>query len=181
MPDDRHLFRGIHSPDLVAASVQVTVSIHRPARGAKGSKGGALAGELSLFNDSVGHDFPTYSTPRILLQVELEDSRGASLGPVAEKAIARTVQFERGAWTELADTRVAPRQKQVLAFSFPDVPRPAVLHTRVLVEPDFAYVGIYEALLATALDAPHRALLEQALAAARRSPYVIHDQRQTIR
>ncbi len=58
MPDRRHLWRGIHDPEMVRGAVPVELV---PVR----ATAGRADGELRIRSEGVGHAFPTYTTPRV--------------------------------------------------------------------------------------------------------------------
>src|SRR5262249_57279904 len=69
MPDRRHLWRGIHDPDMVRGGL--TISVVEDARPA-----GVLRARLVVENSGVGHRFPTYVTPLVVLRAGLVDAAG---------------------------------------------------------------------------------------------------------
>jgi len=164
MPFGKHLFQGIHTPSLVAASVEVTWS-----------ETGTGQGTLSLTNTAVGHDFPTYATPRVVMQVQPEDARGAPVGEKATLILGRAVHFEGGAWREAFDTRVPPGQTRALHCALKLSPSAVRLHATVRVMPDAAYVPLYRSLAARALPSDRARMIRQALARAGSSAYTLFD------
>lgn len=165
LPAGKHLFQGIHTPSLVGASVQVTWNI-RPER----------TGELSIANSAVGHYFPTYATPRVVLSVQPEDGRGSPVGPAAREVLGRELRFQGGRWEELSDTRIPPGKTHSLRHPAPPAGARR-LHATVRIEPDFAYLALYRELLAgSGLTANQRTQLETELHRAEQSGFTIFDE-----
>src|SRR5207247_304862 len=73
MPDRRHLWRGIHDADMVRGGLTITL-VETPPHAA-----GTVAARLVVENSGVGHRFPTYVTPLVLLRAELVDAAGRAL------------------------------------------------------------------------------------------------------
>ena len=61
MPDRRHLWRGIHDPAMVKQGVDIQA-------GAPAVADGQVIARLSVTNSGVGHYFPTYVTPKVVLR-----------------------------------------------------------------------------------------------------------------
>src|SRR6059058_2620087 len=143
MPDRRHLWRGIHDPDMVRSGL----TIDARAGSARYRAGDTISVTLSVENTRIGHAFPTYVTPRVVLSAELVDQAGEVVaGSREERVIARavTLDLER----EIADTRLMPGKKAVLHYRR-RVER-AGLRARlaVVVYPDEFYTRFFESLLA---------------------------------
>src|SRR6267142_1983336 len=64
MPDRRHLWRGIHDADMVRSGLTITLEDAPPR------VPGGMAAKLVVENSGVGHRFPTYFTPLVLLRAE---------------------------------------------------------------------------------------------------------------
>ncbi|MBS2032330.1 MAG: cytochrome c3 family protein [Deltaproteobacteria bacterium] len=168
LPDGRHLFQGIHAPDLVAASVEV-----RWRRDAPGE------GEIALTNAAVGHDFPSYVTPRVVLSVQPEDAQGHPVGAPSQQVLGRAVRWAGERWQEDSDTRVPPGGTVRLRYRLALPPSVARLHATVSVEPDAAYVRIFSELLAAGgLPAERERDLRMGLAKAQTARYEIFDETQ---
>src|SRR6058998_2503565 len=109
MPERRHLWRGIHDADMVRSGLTITL-VETPPHAA-----GTVAARLVVENSGVGHRFPTYVTPLVLLRAELVDAAGRALaGTRVERRIGRevTLDLER----EVSDTRLAPGERAELAY-----------------------------------------------------------------
>jgi len=169
MPDRRHLWRGVHHPEMVRSGVTIDAS----AGASRYRPGEIVSVTLTLENTRIGHAFPTYVTPRVVLSVELVDQAGkVVVGSREEKVIARevTLDLER----ELSDTRLMPGAKAVLHYRR-RVER-AGLRARlsVVVYPDEFYTRFFESLLAQGAGSG-TAQIREALAASRRSPFTVFD------
>ena len=103
MPARRHLWRGIHDPDMVRSAIEFAV----------GDEADAVT--LTLRNRGAGHKLPTYVTPRLVVSGETLDSEGQAIpGSRREAVIARAVTLDLS--RELFDTRLAPGQSAVFRY-----------------------------------------------------------------
>jgi hypothetical protein len=160
MPDRRHLWRGIHDRDMVAAGVTIATRVT--------PDGGAA---LRVENSGVGHAFPTYVTPLVVLRAEALDGEGRPRPATRREArIAREVALDLS--QEIADTRLAPGQAAELAFPRDGAPPGTRVRFTVTVYPDAFYTAFYEALLAQGAGRGE-AQIREALAASRRSAFVL--------
>lgn len=172
MPDRRHLWRGIHDPDMVRGAIDVELFVE-PATD------GEVRAALVLRNRDVGHAFPTYVTPRIWLRVWQEDEAGARVaGSEVESALGRSVDFSK--WEEVFDTRVLPGEQVKLDYARPRAAGATAVAAEVVVDPDFHYRGVFESLSRSLDDPGARRLIGEALAAARTSSFTIFEQRAPI-
>lgn len=135
MPDRRHLWRGIHDPEMVAAGL--TARFDANAQGAR----------FELTNSGVGHAFPTYVTPKVTMHAVALDSEGK---PRTETAVSHVIQravvFNGGRWVEHADTRLLPGETASLELSWQGSER---IRMWLEVEPDDYYDHrVYDQLLA---------------------------------
>jgi hypothetical protein len=104
-----------------------------------------VAARLVVESTGVGHRFPTYVTPVVVLRAELVDSAGRPIpGTREERRIGRevTLDLER----ELADTRLLPGERVELAYARP-LGDAAAARFRVVVYPDAFYTAFFETLL----------------------------------
>jgi len=126
---------------------------------------------MLALSTGVGHAFPTYVTPRVVLRGELIDAAGRVIpGSRQETVIAREVALDLS--RELRDTRLAPGARARLVYR-PRTPRPgARVRLSVVVEPDAFYTRFFETLLAGGAGRGEPRIRE-ALAATRRSPYTL--------
>jgi hypothetical protein len=163
MPDRRHLWRGIHDPEMVRSGVTIEWV----------TEGGEVG--LRITNTGTGHRFPTYATPEVLLRVELLDGDRQPIdGAAAEHSIARRIAYRGGAWVELSDTRLVPDSGVVVAV--PLAPEAKQARASIAVLPDAFYREIFETMLAGMLSDTSRSLLSEARRQAEASPFHIFDE-----
>ncbi len=140
MPDRRHLWRGIHDADMVRGGLTITLDDASPR------VPGGVAARLVVENSGVGHRFPTYVTPLVLLRAELMDAAGLALaGTRVERRIGRevTLDLER----EVSDTRLAPGERAELVYARALENGAVAARFSVVVYPDAFYTAFFEALL----------------------------------
>jgi cytochrome c554/c'-like protein len=162
MPDRRHLWRGIHDPAMVKSGLTITL--------AREAAAGEMAATLRVENTGVGHAFPTYVTPLVVLRAELLDAGGRVIsGSREEHVIGRQIELDLS--RELTDTRLLPGEHATLRYRRP---RGAGARARfsVIVYPDAFYTAFFEVLLSQGAGRG-TAQIEEALAATRRSWFTI--------
>ena len=167
MPDRRHLWRGIHDPEMVKSGVQIGLAMDRP----RYRTGDELLATLTMTSTRVGHYFPTYVTPRVAVRAELVDAQGQLVpGSREERAIGRDVPLDLS--REIVDTRIPPEGRFTLPYRR-RLDRPGLtLNVSVTVYPDHFYTRFFESLLATGAGAGVGQIRE-ALESTRRSSFVI--------
>ena len=169
MPDRRHLWRGIHDPDQVRSGLTITAEA-----GASAYRSGETATvTLRVTSTRVGHAFPTYVTPRVVLAIGLVDSGGNVVaGSRVEAVIGREVSLDLS--RELSDTRLHPGQSTSLVFRG-RVDRPGLrARANVMVYPDAFYTGFFESLIAQGAG-QGAAEIRQALEQTRRSAFTVFE------
>jgi hypothetical protein len=159
MPDRRHLWRGIHDPDMVRSGLTMRYSVN------------AKRARFEIVNSGVGHAFPTYAVPRVVMHAVALDGAGVSQGKTElTRVIAREVHYANDNWTETSDTRLMPSQSAAIELPWNGHDRVRVW-LEVIPDHDYA-MEVYPALLKDApLDRPATALLAKAAAIAAASPY----------
>lgn len=101
MPDRRHEFRGIHDPEMVRSGLDIKL-IRVPANS-------GVKAALTIKNARVGHRFPTYVTPIVVIKAFMKDANGEVIKDSTEKGfIGRLVSQDLK--TEYFDTRLKPHQ-----------------------------------------------------------------------
>ncbi|RMD63792.1 MAG: hypothetical protein D6826_04070 [Alphaproteobacteria bacterium] len=159
MPERKHLWRGIHDPDMVARGLSARFHAGREAA------------RFDLTNSGVGHAFPTYITPKVVMRAVALDASGAPRpGTAVSRVIQRTVGVRGGRWVEFSDTRLLPGETASLTLPWQGAER---IRMWLDVYPDDYYdEQVYDALLAQlpAQGAPAR-LIAAADARARASRY----------
>lgn len=171
MPDRRHLWRGIHDAEMVRSGVTIGVV---PPR----IEAGVVRAALTVRNTGTGHDFPTYVTPKVVIEIFQEDPAGRAVaGTRREFVIARQVPLDLS--REIADTRLAAGSQAALDYAIPWRQRAASLVYRVRVEPDAFYTGLYRSLIAEGAG-KGEAMIRQALADSLASHYTLFEERRAL-
>ena len=108
MPERKHFWRGIHDPDMVRSGLTPEfIAEPRTAR-------------FRLTSTGIGHAFPTYVTPKVIMKAVALDEAGKPMaGSEVGNAIQRQVDFIDGDWKERFDTRLLPGQSATLEISWP--------------------------------------------------------------
>ena len=166
MPDRRHLWRGIHDPDMVRSGLTITTTPDRAA-----PANGLLQATLRVRSTRIGHAFPTYVIPRVILRGEQIDADGRAIaGTRQDYVIGREVTLDLE--KELRDTRLMPGQTASLAYRMRAAASTARLRLSVIVEPDAFYVRFFQALVEQE-DGAGLGQLREALATTSNSPFVL--------
>lgn len=165
MPGRRHLWRGIHDPEMVKQGVEIRADEVAVANG-------RVVARLSVANTGVGHYFPTYVTPRVVIIGFQLDATGNRLKETQQQfVIGRQVSLDLS--QEIADTRIAPDARASFDYRRPRHARATALAWEVQVQPDAFYLEFYASLLRDAPQGRSRQLIMQARDAARASPYPV--------
>ncbi|GIX49062.1 MAG: hypothetical protein KatS3mg131_3273 [Candidatus Tectimicrobiota bacterium] len=171
MPERRHLWRGIHDPQMVKQALTVAVTLNAAAY----QPGDRLQAVITVTNSGAGHFLPTYVTPKIFVFASLLDARGEVLeGSTQQAVIGREVTLDLS--QELYDTRIPPKQSRAFTYEHPVPPEAARLQVRLVVHPDHFYERFFTAMLEDGSEGPGRAYLEEALRRTQRSSFVVFDQ-----
>jgi hypothetical protein len=171
MPGRRHTWRGIHDPEMVRSGVTVRLTVND----ARDRVIDRIEAMITLANTGVGHYFPTYVTPKIVVRFELVDAANNRVeGSLQEERIGRevTLDLER----ELFDTRIPPGQTRTVRYARTIAGPGLILRASVIVAPDDFYVKFFEAIAPKARSERARALLEQALREAQASSFVLFEE-----
>ena len=167
MPDRRHVWRGIHDPEMTASGITVEWT---------GLAGDAAGGgtALRITNTGTGHMFPTYVTPEVLVTVELlDENRRPIPGSGARAEIVRRVAYTNQGWVENSDTRIAPDSAMVVSFDM--LPGTRFVRGHIEVRPDAFYNSLFESLLTSQRSDTSTALLSEAHRASAASPFTIFE------
>ena len=169
MPDRRHRWRGIHDLEMVRSGLTIEAKA-----GAPRYRPGELAlVTLRVSSTRVGHAFPTYVTPRVVLSAELVDDTGQVVaGSRREQIIGREVALDLS--RELFDTRLMPGKSTTLTYRMKVEATGLRARVAVVVEPDAFYVAFFEALLQQGAGRGE-GQIRQALETARRSPFTVFE------
>lgn len=99
MPDRRHLWRGIHDPDMVRSGLTARSLVD--AQGAR----------FEVTNSGVGHAFPTYVTPKVIMHAVALDGKGTPQQWTERiHVVGRDVRYINNEWKEYSDTRLMPSE-----------------------------------------------------------------------
>jgi hypothetical protein len=169
MPDRRHRWRGIHDLEMVRSGLTIEAKA-----GAPRYRPGELAlVTLRVSSTRVGHAFPTYVTPRVVLSAELVDDTGqVVVGSRREQIIGREVALDLS--RELFDTRLMPGKSTTLTYRMKVEATGLRARVAVVVEPDAFYVAFFEALLQQGAGRGE-GQIRQALETARRSRFTLFE------
>jgi hypothetical protein len=176
MPDQRHLWRGIHDPEMVKSGVTIDLKTAKPSY----RPGETLQATVRITNSGVGHYFPTYVTPQVVGRFALVDKDGTLRQETQKEAvIGREVPLDLS--QELFDTRIPPGETFTINYA-QKLPRAGLkLRATVTVYPDQFYTKFFQAALADGQVSKGRTLLQQALKRTQESPFVIFEQEVPVR
>lgn len=167
MPDRRHLWRGVHDSTMVREGVTIET-------GDVSVVSDSLYTSLTVTNSGVGHNFPTYLTPRIILEGVQLDDRGNEIESSRrwnwiswEAAVNLTEEYQ--------DTRLAPDESLAMDYSEPLDKQAVAIRLSVRVEPDAFYTSFYKALLDGEFTDRGEELISRALEESLESHFVIFD------
>jgi len=164
MPDRRHEFRGIHDPEMVKEGLQFHLSQRKNST------------VFSITSSWIGHAFPTYVTPKIVITATAMDQGGHALHNW-QWDIIREVAYDDG-WKEIRDTRLMPGEsREFIADVLPEGTNR--VRYRVKVIPDYFYKGVYRGLLAEKMGETAATHLSHAQARAGKDDYLLYEK--TIR
>lgn len=164
MPGRRHLFRGIHDPDMVRSGVTFEVE-RTSSRNRKGAR-------LKLINSAVGHYFPTYATPLVVIKGFLTDAKGNVLkGTVKEAKIGRRVTLDLS--REIFDTRIPPHKSFEFEYSIKRSVKADMLVFEVMVFPDEFYSRFFESAISKKDSGMNKAELKEAFRNTSESGYML--------
>lgn len=167
MPGGRHLFRGIHDPEMVKKGI--TIEAGRKDNGPR------VSAWIKLTNSGVGHMFPTYATPLVIVKGFLSGKDGKEIKETVKvDYIGRMVSIDLS--REIADSRIPPLESIRVEYA------PKKLHIaaealvfEVWVYPDMFYNLLYKRILANN-SFSIKSDIEQAIVNTEKSPYLLFRQ-----
>lgn len=175
MPERRHLWRGIHDPEMVKQGVSVRLSVDKE----RYQVGEQVRAEITLVNTGVGHNFPTYVTPKIVVRWELVNADGKQVNEsVQEERIGREVTLDLT--QELFDTRIASGKSRTVRYMRAIDRAGLMLRASVVVVPDDFYIQFFEAILPRVKAKEPRALIEQAIREGRARSFALFTENVTV-
>jgi hypothetical protein len=135
---------------------------------------GRVAARLVVENTGVGHRFPTYVTPLVIMRAELVDAGGRAVpGTRVEQRIGREVTLDLA--RELSDTRLAPGERAELGYARALEATAVAARFSVIVYPDAFYSAFFEALLRQGAGRGEDDV-RRALAETRRSAFAVFEE-----
>ena len=170
MPERRHLWRGIHDPEMVKQGI--TISGDLPQKSYR--QGETLEAIITVANTGVGHYFPTYVTPKVFVRGHLLDRNGNPLPDTFQEAIiGREITLDLS--QELYDTRIPPGESSSFAYQ-QTLPQDEVqLKISVVVAPDHFYARFFEVMVRDGGRGKGHTLLVEALKNAQESPFTVYE------
>lgn len=167
MPDRRHLWRGIHDPEMVRQALTLRLTPEAP----RAVPGAPFEVRVSLINSGAGHYFPTYVTPKVFVQAHFLDAQGSPIaGSTQESVIGREVSLDLSA--ELSDTRIPPHAAHTFTYRQMLPPTAVTFRVQVVVHPDHFYQQFFTTVLPDS-HGPGRAQLAEALQATTTTPFTL--------
>ncbi len=163
MPDRRHAFKGIHDPEMTRKGLDF--ELERSGEGAS----------LTIHSRRIGHAFPTYVTPKVVVEAEALNRDGNALNRW-QWEIIREVYYDsaEGGWKERRDSRLMPGERRV--FEVSALPEGSVkIRYRIRVIPDYFYKGVYQSLLSGELVPDAKKLIDRASAHADANDYLLYE------
>ena len=140
-PQGSMAFKSIYNKNFVLKAVTIRFKIKKI-----NIISGSVQAILSLKNSGVGHDFPTYTTPKVILHIGQEN--------LEKKVFQKTVESYIIGWSvslnlkkQYFDTRLKPFQTAKLIYDRPLVKKAKYLKAWVVVEPESHYVRFFKAFL----------------------------------
>ena len=171
MPDRQHLWRGIHDREMVKQGVTVRLTLEKELY----QVGDQVQAVITLANTGVGHYFPTYVTPKVVVRFELVDEKGRGLeGSFQEERIGREVTLDLS--QELFDTRIPPGKTHSVRYIMMISQSGLRLKASIVVSPDDFYIRFFEAKLRETKTRKARDVLHEALGAARKSSFILFEE-----
>ena len=176
MPQRRHLWRGIHDPQMTRSGVTITTdSANRPT-----PAHGHAELVVTISNSGTGHYFPTYLTPRIVVTGQQIDAGGRGIENTTQQmTIGREVTLNLS--EEIFDTRIPPGGSAVFRYRQALAEDARQLLIQVRVEPDYFYEKFFRAMLEGDSTGEGRELIRKAWENARSTPYTLFEEMVVLR
>ncbi len=173
MPNRQHLWRGIHDPDMVKQGVEIKNLDFKQLYN-------NITAKLSIKNTGTGHYFPTYVTPRIIVEGYQADKDGKILLETKQQyTISRKVAMNLS--KEIADTRLAPDEQVMFNYQAKRHPEALSFILNVQVEPNAFYTKFYQITLKNNSAKKGKELIQQALEQSQKSVFSIYFKQHSLR
>jgi len=166
MPGGRHLWRGIHDPEMVAKGLRRELDVKWIDRS-------HLIAQATITASGVGHYFPTYVTPKVIVSLLISNAAGARV--IARHVIGRTISVDMK--RELSDTRIPPGGQSVVSAEFAAPPGASQIVLRMEVVPAEHYTRMYRSMLDRnpEMDTVTQSILQSALRESLAATYQLND------
>lgn len=169
MPERRHVWRGIHDRDMVRSAIDFAPTQTLVTNG-------IAKATLTVRNVGAGHYFPTYVTPKVVIEIEQFDDTGRGMPKTREERIVQR-QVPLDLDREIADTRLPPDGQLRIDYQKPLQATAKGLVFRMRVEPDEFYARFYRSILASSEAGRGASLIHEALISAESSGFVAFEER----
>ena len=157
MPDGRHLFRGIHDPEMTRSGLEFKVS----------------GTTLTIKSVNIGHMFPTYVTPVVIVQAHQVDEAGKLIKESEKREfIGRAVTLNLQ--TENFDTRIKPGETFTFNYDIPKKEGAKKLLFEIIVRPDEFYMNFFAVNIENGNIDMDLEKIKEAHATTRKSPYLLY-------
>lgn len=160
MPDRRHLFRGIHDPQMTASAFSVSLR-----------KSGYGSATYAVQNTGAAHMVPTYITPRLQVVVAGFDGKGKELGRKSYTIQRKLDVYLKG---EQFDTRLAPGASVKVEYSWWPWQNVREVRAWIEVAPDEYYQRFFTIYQPAGIRL--QPLLDKVRNETRSSAFVVHQQ-----
>lgn len=169
MPDRKHLWRGIHDKEMTEKGLDINVENVETD-----INEGIINATILVKNVGVGHFFPTYITPLVVVKAYMVDNNGKMLEKTLMKEeIGRHVPLTLN--IEEFDTRIEPGGFFEMEYE-ERIPEDAKnLRFEIIVYPDEFYTRFYRNILGYPSVKKGRALIEKALNNSLESSYILFE------
>jgi hypothetical protein len=159
MPDRRHLWQGIHDPEMVKQGVTIQAERNR------------LDFKVAVANTGVGHLFPTYVTPQVVLKAQW------IVEGQVEKEFSRWIGWyvELNLSGERFDTRIPPDQSLTTLFRLPEKANKGVFRVTLTVYPDEFYYRFFKSLIKNPPDGVDLKQIKEAFDETSRSSFTLFE------
>ncbi len=163
LPERRHTFRGIHDPEFTRKGIKIRTQVK--------VEGNETLVIVMVINEGVGHYFPTYVTPFVLVRVYQVDREGILFyDTMKEGRIGRYIPLDLSC--EFFDTRIPPKKSYDLEYR--EKLKGYALRVELIVYPDEFYTRFYQSILSRGLARRGKVMIEEALKNSLSTPYILY-------
>ena len=161
MPEKRHLFRGIHNKDMVLSGLKIQSEFSKKLILTQNKSAVPkpelkpelkpefkqnIEASLTIKNTGVGHHFPTYVTPRVILRGYQIDNKGVMLEQsLLEYEIMRAVSLDLS--DEYFDSRLAAGESYRFDYQQATLANAMQFVFTITIDPDYFYQQFFTELL----------------------------------